>query len=116
MTVKSHENEIDIKVIAAQLGVLRFLFTVLVPLLCGALLMIGGWAYGQGAELTDLKGTVRFQEKEISRHEAKIDNTAASVGKMGSDIQANRIHLVNIKEMVKEIAGILREKINDNTP
>jgi hypothetical protein len=107
---KLYENKPDIKVLMGQLNVLKLLFVVLMPSLGAVILGIGGWAYSQDSKLTDLKTTVKFQKEAIGKHEEKMDKTAAHVGKMGNNIQANTIHLENIKETVNEIRDFLKQQ------
>lgn len=68
------------------------------------------WVYGQGSDVNVLKNDLKAQKETIHLHEKKIDNSASNIGNMGKNIQANTIHLENIKEMVKDIAMMLKNK------
>jgi hypothetical protein len=107
---KPHENEIDIKVLKGQLNVVRVLFGAIMPILAAIVISLGAWVYGQASELRELETTVKFQDKEISKHERKIDQGISHIGKMRQNVLANTIHLENIKKTVDEIADILKKK------
>jgi len=82
-------------------------FCVLTMAVSGSL---AKWVYGQGSDVNVLKNDLKTQRRTVATHEKKMEAGNRHVEKMSKDIQANTIHLENIKEMVWEIRGILKSK------
>jgi uncharacterized membrane protein YraQ (UPF0718 family) len=100
----------ELKILKGQIAVLRWLFIAVTPLLSLIIMAIIGWAYGQATEVSGLKKDVEFQKQIHIERTKEVNRRLVKTEKLSRDVQANTIHLHNIKEIVKEIRDLVRKK------
>lgn len=82
-------------------------FCLLVMTFSGSL---ASWVYGQGSDMTALAADLNYQKQITRQHSAKINKSAETSVETNKNVLKNKLHLEQIKDTLREIKSILKEK------
>lgn len=101
---KSHENEIDIKVLAGQLRIVKYVL----PFLAAIMMAVSGWAFGQGNGLSDLEKSFEYHEKTVAKHDVMIEANLKTAQRLSGDARDTKKDIEYIKKGVEELVKMVR--------